>query len=188
VLEIVRGDLNDRELLGLRAPRLSQGLTIRFSWAMRGMAIDRVVNRYAGEICAAARERISPKLIKCRFDKFIKIAGQFGHERKPSLQIIAQPDASTPRPAPRAAGYRRRARLSALAGGGAFGSCAVGAGAVAGSSFASAERSGSSRGAGGNLSVSMACRMAAVTAANSSSVRPIVGTNCHPLTCRVKLE
>jgi hypothetical protein len=43
------------------------------------------------------------------------------------------------------AGYRR-ARLSALAGSGAFGT-GFGFGAAAGSSFASAERSGSRRGA-----------------------------------------
>jgi hypothetical protein len=56
------------------------------------------------------------------------------------------------------AGYRR-ARLSASAGGAAFG---VNFGAVAGSSFASAERSGSRLGARGNLSVSMARRTAGV--------------------------
>jgi hypothetical protein len=56
----------------------------------------------------------------------------------------------------------------------AFG-CGVVFGAGAGSSFASAERSGSRRGARGNLSVSMARRIAAVTAVSSSSVRSIVG-------------
>jgi hypothetical protein len=71
------------------------------------------------------------------------------------------------------AGYR--ARFLAWAGGGAVG-CGVCFGAVAGSSFASAERSGSRRGARGNLSVSMARRIAAVTAASSSSVRSIFGT------------
>jgi hypothetical protein len=69
----------------------------------------------------------------------------------------------------------RRARLSALPGGGAFG-CGLGFGAVAGSSFASAERSGSRRGACGNRSSSMARRTVAVTAASSPSVRSIVGT------------
>jgi hypothetical protein len=77
-------------------------------------------------------------------------------------------------------GYRR-ARLSALAGGGAFG-CGAGFGAGAGSSFASAERSGSRRGARGNLSVSMARRIAAVTAASSSSVTVIVDTVSASLT------
>ena len=51
-----------------------------------------------------------------------------------------------------------------------------GGGVVVGSSFASAERTGSRRGARGNPSVSMARRIAAVTAACSSSVRSIVGT------------
>jgi hypothetical protein len=56
------------------------------------------------------------------------------------------------------AGYRR-VRLSALAGGGAFGS-AVGSGAAA-SNFPSAARSGSRRGAWGNRSSLMARRIAA---------------------------
>ena len=51
-----------------------------------------------------------------------------------------------------------------------------GGGVVVGSSFASAERTGSRRGARGNPPVSMARRIAAVTAACSSSVRSIVGT------------
>jgi hypothetical protein len=51
--------------------------------------------------------------------------------------------------------------------------CAVGS-AVA-SNFPSAARSGSRRGARGNLSVSMARRTVAVAAASSSSVRLIVG-------------
>jgi hypothetical protein len=60
------------------------------------------------------------------------------------------------------------------AGGGAFGvGCRSGAAAL--SSFARAERNGSKRGARGNLSASTARRMAAITAACSSSVRSIVG-------------
>ena len=70
-------------------------------------------------------------------------------------------------------GYRR-ARLSALAGGGAFRS-GVGFGAAA-SSLASAARSGSSRGAWGYWSSAMVRRIAAVTAASSSAGRSIVGT------------
>ena len=69
-------------------------------------------------------------------------------------------------------GYRR-ARLSTLAGGGAFGS---GVGSGAASNFPSAARSGSRRGAWGNRSSSIARRIAAVTAASSSAVRLIVGT------------
>ena len=83
-------------------------------------------------------------------------------------------------------GCYRRARLSALAGGAAFGS-GVGLGALAiaslspvsmtaSSNFAIAARIGTSRGAWGNLSSSMVRRIAAVTAASSSSVRSIVGT------------
>ena len=69
-------------------------------------------------------------------------------------------------------GYRR-ARLSALAGGGAFG---YRFGFVAASNLASAARSGSKRGAWGNLSSAMTPRIAAVTAASSSAGRSIVGT------------
>jgi hypothetical protein len=58
--------------------------------------------------------------------------------------------------------------------GGVFGG-ACRSGAWAGSSFARAERNGSKRGAGGNLSSSRARRMLAVMAACSSSVRSIVG-------------
>jgi hypothetical protein len=57
------------------------------------------------------------------------------------------------------------ARLPPWTGGGVLGT----------SSFASAERNGSRRGARGNLSSSMRRRIAAVTAACSSSVRSIVG-------------
>ena len=98
-----------------------------------------------------------------------------------------------PHPLPRpAAGSRRcscrRARLSALAGGGAFGS-GFGLGAIAfaiaslsplnmtaSSNFAIAVRIGTSRGAWGNLSSSMVRWMTAVTAASSASVKSIVGT------------
>jgi hypothetical protein len=66
----------------------------------------------------------------------------------------------------------RRARLAALAGGGVFGFVV---GSAAASSFPSAARSGSKRGAWGNRSSSMARRMAAVTAASSSAGRSIVG-------------
>jgi hypothetical protein len=60
------------------------------------------------------------------------------------------------------------------AGGMAFGGgCRSGSAAL--SSFASAARNGSKRGAWGNLSSSTARRMAAFTAACSSSVRSIVG-------------
>jgi hypothetical protein len=69
-------------------------------------------------------------------------------------------------------GYRR-ARLSALAAGGALG-CEAGFGAAA-SSLASAARNGSSRGAWGYLSSSMRRRIAAATAASSSSGRSMVG-------------
>jgi hypothetical protein len=65
-------------------------------------------------------------------------------------------------------------RQRGLAGG--FAAGLSGGGVVAGSSFASAERTGSRRGARRNPSVSMARRIAAVTAARSSSVRSIVGT------------
>ena len=68
----------------------------------------------------------------------------------------------------------RRARLSALAGGGAFGS-GVGLGADAASNLASDARSGSRRGAWGKRSSSTRRRIAAVTAAISSSVRLMVG-------------
>jgi hypothetical protein len=67
----------------------------------------------------------------------------------------------------------RTVRLPILAAGEAFGG-AVGFDSAA--SFPSAARSGSRRGAWGNRSSSMARRIAAVTAASSSSVRLIVGT------------
>jgi hypothetical protein len=67
-----------------------------------------------------------------------------------------------------------RPRFLHRAGGGAFGGgCRSGVAAL--SSFARAERNESKRGARGNLSSSTARRMAAVTAARSSSVRSIVG-------------
>jgi hypothetical protein len=67
-----------------------------------------------------------------------------------------------------------RPRFLPEAGGGAFGDGRR-SGAAALSSFARAERNGSKRGARGNLSASTARRMAAITAACSSSVRSIVG-------------
>jgi hypothetical protein len=60
-------------------------------------------------------------------------------------------------------------------GDGVFGSGGSGVSFGAASSFARAERSGSRRGARGNLSSSMRRRIAAVTAACSSSVRSIIG-------------
>ena len=69
----------------------------------------------------------------------------------------------------------RRARLLPRPPGGVFGSGGSGVSFAAASSFASAARSGSRRGARGNRSSSMARRIAAVTAAYSSSVRSIVG-------------
>jgi hypothetical protein len=96
-----------------------------------------------------------------------------------SSQPAAATTAWRASPAPPAACYRR-ARLSALAGEGSFGEPSGGAfgcgvGFDAASNLASAARSGSRRGARGNLSVSMARRIAAVIAASSSSVRSIVG-------------
>ena len=69
----------------------------------------------------------------------------------------------------------RRARLSPRAPGGVFGSGGSGVSFGSASNFASAARSGSRRGARRNRSSSMARRIAAVTAAYSSSVRSIVG-------------
>jgi hypothetical protein len=70
-----------------------------------------------------------------------------------------------------------RARLSALAAGGAFGfKFETVSDLVAASNLASAARSGCRRGAWGSLSSSIARRIAAVTAASSSSGRSIVGT------------
>jgi hypothetical protein len=56
------------------------------------------------------------------------------------------------------------------------GSAALGFGADPGSSFANAAFNGASRGEYGNLSSAMLRRTSAVTAASSSSVRSIVGT------------
>jgi hypothetical protein len=69
----------------------------------------------------------------------------------------------------------RRARLLPRPPGGVFGSGCSGVSFGSASNFASAARSGSRRGARGNRSSSMARRIAAVTAAYSSSVRSIVG-------------
>jgi hypothetical protein len=73
----------------------------------------------------------------------------------------------------------RRPRLSPFAGVGAFGT-GVGS-AVAASSFPSAARNGSSRGACGYRSSSIARRTVAATAASSSFVRLIVGTREAPV-------
>jgi hypothetical protein len=69
----------------------------------------------------------------------------------------------------------RRNRLSPRAPGGVFGSGGSGVSFGSASNFTSAARGGSRRGARRNRSSSMARRIAAVTAAYSSSVRSIVG-------------
>jgi hypothetical protein len=74
--------------------------------------------------------------------------------------------------------YLGRVRLPVVAGRGVFGGgCRLGISlaAVAGSSFASAERMRSSHGAWGNLSPSMTRRIAAVTAVCCSSVKSVIG-------------
>jgi hypothetical protein len=77
--------------------------------------------------------------------------------------------------APHHDGFSAVPRLSPFAGGDAFAVAFAAFAADAASNLASATRSGSSRGARGYLSSSMARRIAAVTAASSSSGRSIIG-------------